>query len=36
VVSGTTFGVRGDWHLEVVARASEFDELRKTLVIPVR
>ena len=36
LVSGATFGVKGDWHLEVVARVSEFDELRKTLVIPIR
>ena len=36
VVSGATFGVKGDWHLEVVARTGAFDELRKTLVLPIR
>ena len=36
VVTGGTFGVRGDWRVEVVARVSEFDEYRTTLKVPIR
>jgi copper transport protein len=36
VVSGATFGVKGDWTVEITSRVSDFDEFRTTLEVPVR
>ena len=36
VVSGATFGVKGDWTVEIASRVSDFDEFRTKLEVPVR
>jgi copper transport protein len=36
VVSGATFGVKGDWTVEIAVRVSDFDEFRTKLEVPVR
>jgi len=36
VIGGATFGVRGDWDVEVVARVSDFDEYRAQVEVPIR
>jgi hypothetical protein len=36
VISGATFGVGGDWDIEVVARVSAFDEYRAEVEVPIR
>ena len=36
VVSGATFGVKGEWTVEIASRVSDFDEFRTKLKLPVR
>jgi copper transport protein len=36
VISGATFGVRGDWDVEVTSRVSDFDEYRAEVEVPIR
>jgi copper transport protein len=36
VVSGATFGVKGDWTVEMASRVSDFDEFRTKVEVPVR
>jgi copper transport protein len=36
VVSGATFGVKGDWTVEIASRISDFDEFRTKVEVPVR
>ena len=36
VISAATFGVGGDWDIEVVARVSDFDEYRAEVEVPIR
>ena len=35
VITSATFGVAGDWRVEVAARVSEFDEYRSTVKVPI-
>lgn len=36
LVAGAALGVEGDWTLEIAARASDFDEFRTKLNVPIR
>jgi hypothetical protein len=35
-VSGATFGIKGDWTVEIASRVSDFDEIRTKVQVPVR
>jgi copper transport protein len=36
LISGATFGVKGDWRVEIASRVSDFDEFRTNVEVPVR
>jgi copper transport protein len=36
LVSGATFGVKGDWTVKIASRVSDFDEFRAKVRVPVR
>jgi copper transport protein len=36
LISGATFGVKGDWTVEIASRVTDFDEFRTNVEIPVR
>jgi copper transport protein len=36
LISGATFGVKGDWKVEIASRVSDFDEFRTNVEVPVR
>jgi hypothetical protein len=35
VISGATFGVKGNWTIEVAGRISDFDEYRAKVEVPI-
>ena len=36
LMSGATFGVKGDWQVEIASRVSDFDEFRTNVTVPIR
>ena len=36
LISGATFGVKGDWTVEIASRINDFDEFRTKVEIPIR
>jgi copper transport protein len=36
LISGATFGVKGDWTVEIASRVSDFDEFRTKVEVPIR
>jgi copper transport protein len=36
LISGATFGVKGDWQVEIASRVSDFDEFRTNVTVPIR
>jgi copper transport protein len=36
LISGATFGVKGDWTVEIASRINDFDEFRTKVEVPIR
>ncbi len=35
MISGASFGVAGDWTVEIAARVGDFDEYRTRFTLPI-